>query len=152
MFHSNKSYTLPCENRKDIYRMAISPNGILLLSVDEGKEEERWKFSFIPWFFNPFWSIDGMALLINFPRKLVLHHFNFKERVEDVKFSPNGDYIAITHRNHLQIWMTPGTTLEFAPFVLYRTYPGHYDDVIHICWSPDSRYRHHNLIVNCTKN
>lgn len=36
------------------------------------------------------YRIDGHALLVNFYRRVVLHHFNFKERVRDIKFSPNG--------------------------------------------------------------
>ena len=35
-------------------------------------------------------SPDGRALLVNFFRRVVLHHFNFKERVRSIKFAPNG--------------------------------------------------------------
>lgn len=35
-------------------------------------------------------SIDGQALLVNLHRDVILHHFNFKSRVYDIKFSPNG--------------------------------------------------------------
>ncbi|KAI8815859.1 WD40-repeat-containing domain protein [Fimicolochytrium jonesii] len=114
----NKSYTLPFENRKDIVRLALSPNGALLITIDE----------------------DGKALLINFPRKTVLHDFNFKTPVRDVQFSPNGRFLAVTHDKHVQVWRTPGFTLEFAPFVLHKRYPGHYDDVVHLAWSADSRF------------
>ncbi|KAJ3145808.1 hypothetical protein HDU89_006860 [Geranomyces variabilis] len=115
---SNKSFTLPVENRKDIVRLALSPNGTLLITVDE----------------------DGRALLVNFHRKVVLHHFNFKTPVRDLQFSPNGRYLAVTHEKHVHVWKTPGFTLEFAPFVLHKKYPGHYDDVVHLAWSPDSRF------------
>lgn len=43
----NTSFTLPFENNKDIARLALSPNGVILLSVD----------------------VDGRALLMNLPRK-----------------------------------------------------------------------------------
>jgi hypothetical protein len=43
----NTSHTLPFENNKDIARLALSPNGVILLSVD----------------------VEGRALLINLPRK-----------------------------------------------------------------------------------
>jgi periodic tryptophan protein 2 len=33
---------------------------------------------------------DGRALLVNFRRGVVLHHFNFKKPVKDIKFSPDG--------------------------------------------------------------
>ena len=36
LFFSEKSSTLPFENRKNISRLALSPNGLLLLSIDEG--------------------------------------------------------------------------------------------------------------------
>lgn len=115
---NNKSLTLPFENRKNISRIALSPNGILLLSIDE----------------------DGRAILCNFVRRIILHRFNFKKKVLDVKFSPDGQYIAVTHGNQVQVWKTPTYEREFAPFELHRTYTGHYDDVISITWSPDSQY------------
>jgi periodic tryptophan protein 2 len=34
--------------------------------------------------------VDGRAVLVNFKRSTVLHHFNFKKPVRDVKFSPDG--------------------------------------------------------------
>lgn len=34
--------------------------------------------------------VDGRALLVNMYREVVLYHFNFKSRVYDIKFSPNG--------------------------------------------------------------
>ena len=33
---------------------------------------------------------DGRALLVNLHKKVVLHHFNFKQPVRDIKYSPNG--------------------------------------------------------------
>jgi hypothetical protein len=35
-FHSNKSFTFPFQNRKNIATIALSPNGNILISVDEG--------------------------------------------------------------------------------------------------------------------
>jgi hypothetical protein len=35
-------------------------------------------------------STDGRALIVNLHKKAVLHHFNFKERVYDLKYSPDG--------------------------------------------------------------
>lgn len=82
---------------------------------------------------------DGRALLVNFRRGTVLSHFNFKAPVRDMKFSPDGRYIAATHASHIQVWQTPSHLVrEFAPFNLHRVYTGHYDDALSICWSPDS--------------
>ncbi|KAG0243067.1 hypothetical protein BGW41_002929 [Actinomortierella wolfii] len=115
---NNKSVTFPYENRKNIQRIALSPNATLLLSVDE----------------------DGRALLVNYNRQVVLHHFNFKEKVDDLQFSPDGKYFAVTHGKQVQLWKTPGFHREFSPFVLHRTYTGHYDDVVSLSWSPDSKF------------
>ncbi|KAF5314620.1 hypothetical protein D9611_007160 [Ephemerocybe angulata] len=115
---NNKSFTFGFENRKNISAIALSPDGNVLISVDE----------------------DGRALLVNARRGVVLHHFNFKQAVRDIKFSPNGKYIALTHGSHVQVWCTPNHLVrEFAPFVLHRTYTGHHDDVLSIEWSPDSQ-------------
>lgn len=83
---------------------------------------------------------EGRALLINYHRKVVLHHHNFKAPVLDISFSPNGRFIAVTHESHIQIWKSPGFTLEYSPFVLVKELPGHYDVVTHLSWSPDSRF------------
>lgn len=115
---NNKSFTFAFENRKNISAIALSPDSNILISIDE----------------------DGRALLVNFKRGVALHHFNFQKPVKDVKFSPDGKYIAVTHGAHVQIWKTPNHLVrEFAPFVLHRTYTGHHDDVLSIQWSPDSK-------------
>ncbi|KAF8171499.1 WD40-repeat-containing domain protein [Pholiota molesta] len=114
---NNKSFTFPFENRKNIAVIALSPDGNVLISVDE----------------------DGRALLVNARKGVVLHHFNFHKSVKDIQFSPNGQYIAVTHASHIQVWRTPNHLLrEFAPFTLHRTYTGHHDDVLSIQWAPDS--------------
>ncbi|GAA5956206.1 hypothetical protein JCM8115_001650 [Rhodotorula mucilaginosa] len=116
---NNKSRTLAFENRKNIARIALSPDATVLISVDE----------------------DGRAILVNFKRSTVLHHFNFKKPVRDIKFSPDGKFIAATHGSKIQVWQTPShLAREFAPFVLHREYTGHYDDVLSIQWSADSRF------------
>ncbi|KAI0072933.1 WD40 repeat-like protein [Panus rudis PR-1116 ss-1] len=115
---NNKSYTFPFENRKNISAIALSPDSNVLISVDE----------------------DGRALLVNVRRGVVLHHHNFKKAVKDIKFSPDGKFIAVTHDSHVQVWRTPNHLVrEFAPFVLHRTYTGHHDEVTSIEWSPDSK-------------
>ncbi|KAF8483850.1 WD repeat protein [Russula ochroleuca] len=115
---NNKSFTFPFQNRKNIAALALSPNGTILITVDE----------------------DGRALLVNFRRGIVLHHFNFKKPVNAIEFSPNGSFIAVTHESHVQVWKTPNHLVrEFAPFNLHRTYTGHHDEVLSIVWSPDSQ-------------
>ncbi|KAF9051423.1 WD40-repeat-containing domain protein [Panaeolus papilionaceus] len=115
---NNKSFTLPSENRKNIASIALSPDGNVLISVDE----------------------DGRALLVNARKGVVLHHFNFHKPVKSIEFSPDGKFIAVTHGAHVQVWRTPNHLVrEFAPFVLHRTYTGHHDDILSVQWSPDSK-------------
>ncbi|KAI0302427.1 WD repeat protein [Multifurca ochricompacta] len=115
---NNKSFTFAFQNRKNIAAIALSPDGNILISVDQ----------------------DGRALLVSFRRGVVLHHFNFKKPVKAIEFSPNGSFIAVTHGSHIQVWKTPNHLVrEFAPFNLHRTYTGHHDDVLSIEWSPDSQ-------------
>ncbi|CAG8653350.1 7311_t:CDS:2, partial [Ambispora leptoticha] len=102
----------------NISRIALSPNANILISVDE----------------------DGKCLLINFPRRVVLSEFNFKSKVNDLQFSPDGKFFAVTHGKQVHVWRSPGFNREFAPFVLHRKYTGHYDDVTSITWSPDGQY------------
>jgi periodic tryptophan protein 2 len=91
---------------------------------------------------------------------VVLHHFNFKKPVRDIKFSPDGKYvhplsalkehntnptmmdryIAVTHEAHIQVWCTPNHLVrEFAPFDLHRVYTGHHDEAMSIQWGADSK-------------
>ncbi|EAL19888.1 hypothetical protein CNBG0310 [Cryptococcus deneoformans B-3501A] len=116
---NNKSRTLPFENRKNIASIALSPDGNVLISIDE----------------------DGRALFVHFRKGTVLHHISFKRKVHHVSFSPDGKYIAITHGHMVQIWNTPSHLVrEFAPFTLHREYTGHHDEVVSVCWSKTSRY------------
>ena len=47
-------------------------------------------------------------------------------------------YFAVTHGRRVQVWEAPGHSRDFAPFSLYSTFPGHYDDTHCIDWSHDS--------------
>ncbi|KAL1860326.1 hypothetical protein VTK73DRAFT_7379 [Phialemonium thermophilum] len=121
----NKSYTLPFAHRKNISRIGLTPQGNLLLSVDE----------------------DGQAILTNIPRRIPLYHFSFRSRVTALSFAPSGRVFAVGLRRKIEVWHVPSTPdsnaegeLEFAPFVKHHTHTGHFDDVRHIEWSSDSRF------------
>jgi WD domain, G-beta repeat. len=105
---------------------------------------------------------DGCSLLINFRRRVVLGQYNFKERVNCIRFSPDGKYCILHHCCSIffhyflflsffryfvvglfkktQIWKTPSLKKEFAPFKLFKTYVGHSDKVVSVEWSADSQY------------
>ncbi len=116
----NTSFTFDYEHRKNIITLALSPKATLLITVDE----------------------DGRAILVNFVRRRVLHHFNFKKRVTDILFAPNGDCFAVSAGIHVEVWKTPTSTRDrdFSPFVRHRVYAGHFNDVQSISWSKDSRF------------
>ena len=84
-------------------------------------------------------DIEGHALFINYPKQVVLHRFNFKRKVYDIKFSPNNEYFAVTFGHNCQIWKSPSTSREFVPLTLKRTIGGHFDDTTCLDWSSDSR-------------
>ncbi|KAJ5134523.1 hypothetical protein N7526_005888 [Penicillium atrosanguineum] len=95
----NTSYTLPFSHRTNIDRLDLSPRGNLLLTVDE----------------------TGRAILTNFQRRIVIHHFSFKGHPLHPGTETNGE-------------------IEFAPFVLHRDLAAHFDHISTIEWSSDSRF------------
>ncbi|KAH8888717.1 WD40 repeat-like protein [Thozetella sp. PMI_491] len=121
----NKSYTLPFSHRKNISRIGLTPQGNLLLSIDE----------------------DGQAILTNVPRRIAIYHFSFRDSVTALSFSPSGRYFAVGVGRKIEVWHVPSTPdtnseggLEFAPFVRHHTHTQHFDEVRHIEWSNDSRF------------
>lgn len=117
---NNKSFTFDYQHRKSVARIALNKQSTLMLSVD----------------------IDGRAILVNFVSRVVLHHFNFKGEVKSIQFSNDGEYFAVAMERFVQIWKTPDYTedRQFAPFVRYKNYAGHFNDVISVTWSQDSRF------------
>lgn len=124
-FRRNKSYTFPFAHRKNIARIGLTPQGNLLLSVDE----------------------DGFAILTNVPRRIPIYHFSFKSPVTALAFSPCGKYFVVGLQRKIEVWHVPSTPdanadgqLEFAPFVRHHTHTQHFDEVRNIEWSSDSRF------------
>ncbi|KAK6375765.1 U3 snoRNP protein [Exophiala oligosperma] len=121
----NTSYTLPFAHRKNIVHLDLTPDGNLLLTIDE----------------------DGRAILSILPRRLAIYHFSFKTPVTALASSPDGRHFVVGLGRKIQAWRTPSTPssdaagdLEFAPFILHREYGGHFDVVRHLSWSGDSRF------------
>lgn len=124
-FHRNKSFTFPFAHRKNIARIGLTPQGNLLLSVDE----------------------DGFAILTNVPRRIPIYNFSFKSPVTALSFSPCGKYFVVGLQRKIEVWHVPSTPdanadgeLEFAPFVRHHTHTQHFDEVRSIEWSSDSRF------------
>ena len=66
------SSTLPFEAGRALRTLAVSPDGRLLLAVDE----------------------SGRALVVNRRRRALLHRITFKDAVRAAAFSPDGAYLA----------------------------------------------------------
>ncbi|KAL8972750.1 MAG: hypothetical protein Q9183_000365 [Haloplaca sp. 2 TL-2023] len=121
----SSSHTLPFSHRRNISHLALSPDGLLLLSIDE----------------------DGRAILTHLPRRLALFHFSFKAPVSAIAFSPSGKYFVAGVGRLIEVWYAPATPsadsdegLEFAPFVRRTSHAGHHDRVESLEWSSDSRF------------
>ncbi|GIY83066.1 periodic tryptophan protein 2 homolog [Caerostris extrusa] len=114
----NKSETLPIESRYNFTTLALSPNGMLLVAVNE----------------------PGQALLISIPHRTVIHRFHFKRPIADVKFSPDGKFLAVTKENNLFIYRAPScNTKQYNSFALEKVFHYSYDRTLCIDWTSDSR-------------
>ncbi|KAK9810682.1 hypothetical protein WJX73_010596 [Symbiochloris irregularis] len=112
------SATLPMESLKQLRTLALSPDGIQLLAIDE----------------------EGKSLIINKQRRVLLHHFSFKGPVAAASFSPNGKFIAAAVGRILQIWHAPSFAKSMNPMRLHRTYGGCHGDITCLNWSADSSW------------
>jgi periodic tryptophan protein 2 len=115
---TNTVRTLPIEARSNIRCMALSPDDSILITVD----------------------VQNYTMIIHFARGIVLHRFRLQETCRDLQFSPDGQYLAVTHGKHVQVWCAPGKrdTKEFSPMTLHRTYTGQAHDVTCVSWSSDA--------------
>ncbi|VAH09388.1 unnamed protein product [Triticum turgidum subsp. durum] len=120
---ASSSLTLPFESSANIARLATSPSGDFLLACDE----------------------KGRALYANLRRRAVLHRVSFKAAPSGIRFSPDGQLIAVAVGKLVQIWRSPSFRKEFFPFHLLRTFPGFAAGVTSFDWSPDSA----SLLVAC---
>ncbi|CAI5755659.1 unnamed protein product [Candida verbasci] len=118
--NKNQSFTFSYQHRKNIQCIALNKQNTLMISIDE----------------------DGRAILVNFVSRIVLHHFNFKSKIQTIQFSPCGKFFAIGIGRFIQIWKTPDLTedRQFSPFIRFRIYSGHFNDILNISWSKDSRF------------
>ena len=112
------SFTFPFEARRNISRLALSPDGAILLTVDD----------------------EGHMLMVNVLRRVVIHHLHLKKPAADMRFSPDGKWVAFAIGRLVQVWATPALERSFTPFALHKTLGGHGDDVLCLAWSDDSLF------------
>uniref|UniRef100_A0A7S0Q3Z6 Small-subunit processome Utp12 domain-containing protein n=1 Tax=Coccolithus braarudii TaxID=221442 RepID=A0A7S0Q3Z6_9EUKA len=114
----SRTFTFPFEARRNISALALSPEGTILIAIDD----------------------EGHLLLANVAKRAVVAHLNLKARVADVKFSPDGKWVAFAVGRFVQVWATPALERSFTPFALHKTLGGHGEDVLCIDWSADSLF------------
>uniref|UniRef100_A0A2C9W1Q2 Small-subunit processome Utp12 domain-containing protein n=1 Tax=Manihot esculenta TaxID=3983 RepID=A0A2C9W1Q2_MANES len=114
----SQTITLPVQSSSTIRRLAASPDGTFLHTVDENN---RCNFINIPW-------------------RVVLHRITLKKSVNAVRFSPDGKFIAVATGKLVQIWRTPGFKKEYCAFELVRTLADSEDTVTALDWSLDCKY------------
>lgn len=116
---TNVAQTLPFQNRSNIASMCLSPDRKVLISIDK----------------------DGFALLINMQRKVVVAHFNFRDSVTAMAFSPDSRFFFVATGLKCKVFETPSDTKTFSPLVLYKKYANlHTQKITGVCWSHDSRF------------
>ncbi|MES1911582.1 MAG: hypothetical protein MHM6MM_003994 [Cercozoa sp. M6MM] len=108
------SLTLPFEARKDIRSMALSPDGRALIVVD----------------------VDGYAVLVNMLKRVVVARHNFGGRVGAIKYSPDGEILAVAVDRRVELWKAPPLVACFSPFEQLRVMGGHSARVTCLDWSP----------------
>eukprot|EP01028_Stygiella_incarcerata_P001963 TRINITY_DN1366_c0_g2_i1.p1 TRINITY_DN1366_c0_g2~~TRINITY_DN1366_c0_g2_i1.p1 ORF type:complete len:905 (+),score=227.46 TRINITY_DN1366_c0_g2_i1:35-2716(+) len=114
----DESYTFPFETQVNLRVLAISPDSTLILLVDE----------------------DGGALLAHFQLRFVISYLRFSDTVRAAKFSPNGKHIAVACGRNVQVWKVPPPRIQFAPFLLHRTFSAFGDNVTSVDWSSCGEY------------
>lgn len=117
---TNISTTLPFQNRSNITRMVLSPDGHTLITIDK----------------------DGFALIINMAKKVVIAHFNFRDTVTAIAFSPDNKFFFVATGTKCKIFESPSVDHKtFSPLVLYKKYGNlHSQKITGVTWTNDSRF------------
>ena len=113
------SQTLPIEIHSNIDYIDITSDSKILIIVD----------------------ILGYCFVVNFPKQIIISHFNFRSKINGMKISPNNKFLAVSINKGVQIFEMPNLIKEYEPFVLCRKYTAfHNDKITSINWSADSRF------------
>lgn len=115
---NHRSETLPIESRFSYTTVALSPNGVTLIAVNE----------------------DGEVQLISLISRTILHRLRTNRKIHAVKFSPDSKHFAFTKENGVFVYKSPGPhTREYQPFVMERVLQGPFDETTCLTWSSCSR-------------
>ncbi|CAK1551545.1 unnamed protein product [Leptosia nina] len=126
----NKSSTLPIESHYNYTAIDVSPNGSVLLAINE----------------------QGEAQMISLITCTVIHRYKFKQQVNAVKFDPDGKHFAACCDSTVFIMSAPCVfTGEFRSFILKRVYKKAHDEVTCLDWSACGRLLAVGSKDTCTK-
>ncbi|KAL1110403.1 hypothetical protein AAG570_007934 [Ranatra chinensis] len=115
---NNKSSALAVEGKYNYSILAISPNGNILITVDE----------------------MGDAFLISLISGTLVCKHRFKQPVQCLKFSPDGKYFAACKGNSVHLFRVPGQFgKELSGFTAEKVFYGSFDSTTSIDWTSDSR-------------
>lgn len=118
LFFSNKSKTLSLDSRYNYTALGISPNGCLMVAVNE----------------------RGEAQMISMISQTVIYTHKFAETVHWIQFSPDGKYFAVARAHIVSVYIVPGEISgNYGNFKAHRHFHGAHDDITWIDWSTDSR-------------
>ena len=98
---TNVARTFSFQNRSNIAKLVLSHDGSILISID----------------------VDGFALIINMLKKVVIAHFNFRDTVSAIAFSPDDKFFFVATGTKCKIFECPSIEHKtFSPLVLYKKY------------------------------
>jgi periodic tryptophan protein 2 len=74
-------------------------------------------------------------------KKVVMAHFNFRDAVTAIEFSPDSKFFFVATGLKAKIFETPSDQKTFSPLVLYKKYGNlHSQTITGVCWTHDSRF------------
>ncbi|XP_049544590.1 periodic tryptophan protein 2 homolog [Anopheles darlingi] len=115
---NNKSSTLDVESSYNYTAIALSPNGCLLVAVNE----------------------IGEAQMISMISRTTIHRYKFRSDVKCVLFSPDGKYFAACVETAVLVFRTPGEASgTYGSFVVARAIEVAYDDTVSLDWAANSK-------------
>ncbi|XP_055594571.1 periodic tryptophan protein 2 homolog [Uranotaenia lowii] len=115
---NNKSTTLSLESEYNYTALDLSPNGCILVAVNE----------------------SGEAQMISMISHTVIHRYKFKGEVRWLRFSPDGKFFGACVNNAVLIFRAPGELSgTYNGFVIQRAFEIAYDETTFIDWACNSK-------------
>ncbi|XP_052888614.1 periodic tryptophan protein 2 homolog [Anopheles moucheti] len=115
---NNKSNSLCIESQYNYTAIDLSPNGCLLVVVNE----------------------IGEAQMISMISQTTIHRYKFRGEVKHLRFSPDGRFFAACVNTAVLVFVTPGESSgSYGSFVVHRAFEVGFDETVYLNWAPNSR-------------